>query len=75
MQSALVVEHIVPDTDVKQSNLVRVVESGAFHHGTGQKHGFQIGDRGYRSCPSDLIINAQDAGESLFCLEFEKSIV
>ena len=61
---------VVSDVDVQNLHLVCVVEGCTFHDCAAELHRLEIGYRSHSSCAAHLIVDAQELGESLLCLEF-----
>ena len=60
---------VVADVDVVDLHLLLIVERRSFHDCSAELDRFEVCDRGHCTCAADLVVDADELGECLLCLE------
>ena len=67
--SAFLHVHPVSFVDVQGTDLVFVHQRGTLYHGAAQEDGLQVGDGGDGAGSAHLVVDGEDGGAGLLCLE------
>ena len=62
--------YVITDMNIQQLHLIGIMQGCTLDYGSAELNRFKIGNRSYCTCPSYLIVYAQQFRQSLFCLEF-----